>query len=195
MPPNLIRAFVAIELPEPIRQQLAGLTQRLQALRLSGIRWVATENTHLTLKFLGDAAPQSLNRLVAGLKPALQSVVPFPIQVTGLGAFPNLRRPRVVWTGLQAPPALEGLYRLVEAQAAQAGFQPEARGFSPHLTLGRVQQSARGEEVARIAAALGQVQVGLLGEFNAGGITLFRSDLRPNGPIYTRLAEISLKKS
>ena len=195
MPPNLIRAFIAIELPPTIRQQLEKVVRQFQAQRLTGVRWVAVNNIHLTLKFLGDSSPHSLEKLTARIEPAARSVSPFPIQVTGLGAFPNPRRPRVIWVGLQAPPALAELQKAIEAQAAAVGFSLDARGFSPHLTLGRVQQSARGEEVARISSALAQTQVGLLGEFNAKCVSLFRSDLRPGGAVYTHLAEFPLKSA
>ena len=194
LPANKIRAFIAIELPDEIRQQLDLLTARFRKNIPGGVRWVAAANIHLTLIFLGDAASDALDRLMPGLQQTAHSLAPFSIRVTGVGAFPNAKRPRVIWTGLQAPAELNTLHKAVEDQTVQAGFPREERPFSPHLTLGRVQPSARFDEVALVSAALERVKAGLLGEFTANGFTLFRSDLRPSGAVYTRLKTFEFSK-
>jgi 2'-5' RNA ligase len=164
MPSNLIRAFIAIDLPAPLRKELDAVVSRFNALRASGVRWVAAANIHLTLKFLGESVPASLNDLAGKLKAVAPEQPTFSLRVAGLGAFPNPRRPRVIWVGLDASPELERLQQAIETQSALAGFSPDDRKFSPHLTLGRVQEHAGPEEVARITAALSQLKVGTLGE-------------------------------
>lgn len=184
----LVRAFIAIELPADIQTQLEGVMKQLKTARASGVRWVAASNIHLTLKFLGDTAPAALTNLGDLLKPAVAVYNPMELVVGGLGAFPNRRHPRVIWVGVKTPPEIQTFFKAVEAAAIQIGCPAEERGFSPHLTLGRVQRNISQLEIDSIANALSSVEVGELGHFQATGCTLFRSDLRPTGSKYTSLA-------
>ena len=138
----MLRAFIAVEIPAGIQSAIAHSTASLKnALPKSLVRWVAPQNVHLTLKFLGDVSPANLEQLAEALKVEAASHGMFSMSVGGLGAFPTPRRARVIWIGLEAPPALEALRRGVEAAAAQLGYAPEERPFSPHLTIGRVGQN------------------------------------------------------
>ncbi len=185
MKPIPIRAFIAIELPADIQAQLDAVIKRLRAARAAAVRWVAAGNIHLTLKFLGDSDPSDLTRLGERLQIIAAGCQPVELGIGGLGCFPNNRQPRVIWVGAQIPAQISDLKRSIEEAAERFGYAREDRPFSPHLTLGRVQKNASREEVIQIAQALNAETVGELGRFQAGGFTLFRSDLRPAGPIYT----------
>src|SRR5512140_1138341 len=132
----MLRSFIAVEIPpqiqSPIAQSLASLQK---ALPRPLIRWVAAQNVHLTLKFLGDVSPANLERIADALKLEAAAHTRFSMSVSGIGAFPNPRRARVLWIGLNAPPSLASLQRSVEAVAASLGYAVEDRPFSPHLTV------------------------------------------------------------
>lgn len=184
----LIRAFIAIELPPEIQTRLQSAAETMRSGRTLAVRWVSPGNIHLTLKFLGEIDPARLPRLREGLELAASVCRPSELVVGGLGAFPNNRQPRVIWVGVEVPPQLQELARAVDTAAEKIGCPREDRPFAPHLTLGRVQKQAAREEIAQISQALASTSVGELGRFTATGFTLFRSDLRPSGPIYTPLA-------
>jgi RNA 2',3'-cyclic 3'-phosphodiesterase len=185
---SMVRAFIAISLPPEITRGLDGVLKELKS-RLPGrsVRWVAAGNIHLTLKFLGDVSSASLDALERALDGEARLHAPFEFGVSGLGCFPSPRRPRVLWVGLQAPPALAALQRGVEAQMARQGYSAEERPFSPHLTLGRVSREAGPEDLRRIGAALEAYQPAPLGICRVDAIHLVRSDLQPGGAVYTRL--------
>lgn len=184
----VIRAFIAIDMPASIQQQLGEISNRLQALnQTNAIRWVAAKNIHLTLKFLGEVSPSNLEILTKILRAEAQKHTAFDLKVAGLGAFPSLRRPRVIWVGIEAPPALLAFQRGVETETVRLGYAAEERPFSPHLTLARVSHSASPQDVRLIGESLAGVTVGDLGTVHVDHVVLFRSDLRPGGAVYTPL--------
>lgn len=191
-----IRAFIAIELPETIHTQLDAIEKQVQAKAgeagRHAVRWVPAGNMHLTLKFLGEVSVANLQSLARMLQSEAARHRAFEIKVSGLGAFPNLRRPRVIWVGSEAPSELGALQKAIEAETHHLGYPSEERPFSPHLTLGRISQSARPEEVTQLARALGEMQVGDLGVVRVDHIHLFRSDLHPSGAVYTELNSFKL---
>jgi RNA 2',3'-cyclic 3'-phosphodiesterase len=190
----MLRSFIAIEIPAAIQKAIAENTASIKnALPKPLIRWVAPQNVHLTLKFLGDVSPANLNRLAETLKGEAASHEPFSISVGGLGAFPNPRRARVLWIGLDAPPALATLQRGVDAAALQLGYPREERPFSPHLTIGRVAQTASASDLQHIRAALESTKVGDLGTIRAQAIHIFKSSLQPGGSVYTLLYSLPMK--
>ncbi len=195
LPLDDIRAFIAIELSPEIRSQLGELIQKFKTLHITGVRWVAVENIHLTLKFLGNTNSANLSRLSKILQTTAVGHSPFPFQVSGVGAFPNNRKPRVIWVGFQGPAALNDLFTAIEDAAFQIGIPTEERGFSPHLTLGRVKNDVTPVELQALSSALGSLQAGNFGSMTADAFTLFRSDLRPQGPLYTPLAHFPLAGS
>jgi 2'-5' RNA ligase len=159
---------------------------------LRAVRWVSPQNIHLTLKFLGNVSPANLNSLTGVLGTEAKRHKGLQITVGGLGAFPNRLRPRVVWVGVAAPPALTELQHGVDRETSRLGYPNEDRDFSPHLTLGRVSQHATPQEVKSIAEALSAVQVGELAVVTVQHIQLFRSDLQPGGAVYTPLFKAAL---
>lgn len=188
----LIRAFIAIELSSPIQQELERILNHLQQSSLRCIRWVKPDAIHLTLKFLGESSPEQISRLMDEIRHVAAATSPLELQVQGLGAFPSLKRPRVVWVGVQAPPDLFRLQKAIEDAADRAGYPREDRPFSPHLTLGRVRREASPGELALLSETITRQPVNLLGSMSVKQFVLFRSDLRPAGPIYTPLAHFPL---
>ncbi len=192
-----IRAFIAIELPEDVRQQLDSMEQQIQArageVARRAVRWVPAGNMHLTLKFLGEVSTGNLQSLSRMLQNVAGQHTQFDMVIGGLGAFPNVRRPRVIWVGTEAPAELSALQRAIEAETHKLGYPVEERPFSPHLTLGRISQNAHPEEVAQVARALSEVKIGELGRVHVSQLHLFRSDLRPSGAVYTSLYSFPLK--
>jgi 2'-5' RNA ligase len=191
-----VRSFIAIELDEELRANLKALQDRLRGqLAPRSVRWVRPQGIHLTLKFLGDTPVARLDDIKTALAQAATEVGPFTFTVGGLGCFPNTRRPRVVWVGLQEPTgALVRLRDAVEAQVAPLGFPTEKRRFSPHLTLGRVQRRASKSEVREIGEVVAAREIGTVDEMDVAVVCHIKSDLRPSGAVYTTLFEAELGK-
>lgn len=192
---SLLRAFIAIEIPAEIHQAIEKETAQLRArLNASLVRWVPSGNIHLTLKFLGDVSPANLDLLEQMLNAEVGQHQAFELAFGGLGAFPNPKRPRVIWIGIQAPAGLGALQYGIEAATATIGYPGEQRSFSPHLTIGRVKQNVGSPGMQRIRAMLEETQVGPLGTALVGAVHLYKSDLKPTGAEYTKLISASLKK-
>lgn len=191
--PDTIRAFIALPVPEVVRTACTRLQRRLEsACPPQSVRWSPSDQMHLTLRFLGNIPSQAVESLNTALAAIGRDCPPLALEAFGLGCFPHVRRPRVIWVGLRGD--LEGLLRL--QQAIDAAVQPwcvktETREFHPHLTLGRVRDAA-----ARRAAEVGQVIEGMsvesLGAWRAVEIRLMRSQLSPQGAVHTMLATHSL---
>lgn len=189
-----LRTFIAIELGDALKAALRhaqeGLSGRIAA---RSVRWVHVEGIHLTLKFLGDTPVADVEGVKAALARAAEEVGPFRLAAKGLGCFPNMRQPRVVWVGVEEPLGLlSRLQRAVEAHVSPLGFPAERRAFSPHLTLGRVQQYASHSEVRMIGDAVAASAIETLGEMQATAVSHIKSDLGPGGAVYTRLFEARL---
>jgi 2'-5' RNA ligase len=185
---GLLRAFLASELPPDLQDTIHSAAADLREMLQGGIiRWVPPHNVHLTLKFLGDVSPSSLELIKQMVLTEAAQFPAFDVQVEGLGCYPNPRRPRVLWVGLRAPAELVSLQRAIETAAARLGYESEERDFSPHLTVGRVRQNASSADLHSIRAALDEVRIGWLGTARVEAIHLFKSELRPEGSIYTRL--------
>ncbi len=193
---SLLRAFLASELPTALQDKIQVATAGLrQTLREDVIRWVPAHNVHLTLKFLGDISPAGVSLIEQILTTEATQFNAFDVQVEGLGCYPNPKRPRVLWVGLKAPPELASLQRAIEAGAARLGYESEERGFSPHLTIGRVRQNVSSGDIQKIRTALEKNPIGPLGNARVSAVHLFKSELRPEGSIYTRLFSAPLRES
>lgn len=152
------------------------------------VRWVPAGNIHLTLAFLGDVSTSNVPAITSELQAEAVQHTPFEFAVGNLGAFPNANRPRVVWVGIEAPPVLGELQSGVAIRMKRLGYASDDRDFTPHLTLGRVSRSAGQVEVHRIGECVQKTEVGQLGIVNVHSVHLFRSDLRPTGPVYERIS-------
>jgi 2'-5' RNA ligase len=191
---NTIRAFIAIELTQTILAQLSAVQSQLKAALPAGcVRWVRPEGTHLTLKFLGDVPGAQSEAIKSALALAASTVPAFSLEAGELGCFPNLRRPSVVWVGIQEPSgALVRLQRAVESAIAPLGYPSEKRPFSPHLTLGRVSRQARPGDLRRLGEYVESASIGRLGQMTASEVALIQSQLKPSGAEYTTLMRAPL---
>jgi RNA 2',3'-cyclic 3'-phosphodiesterase len=192
---SVVRVFIAIALPATLQQKLDEAARLLKNDKTRSVRWVTGKNIHLTLKFLGEVEGEKIDGISQMIQAESRLVKPFEVSASGAGAFPNLRRPRVVWIGVSAPPVLAGLAVAIDRGTQALGFPGEDRPFSPHLTLGRVSQNASPVEVQAIGQALSTVRIGYLGSFTVTHVTLFRSDLQPSGAVYTPLFTAAFQKN
>lgn len=184
-----LRLFVAVELPEAV---LAGMGEVQQGLKrrlgTQAVRWVDPRSSHLTLKFLGDTDERRVPELEQAIAAVCAAVAPTEVYLSGLGVFPNARRPRVIWVGLGgAVTALAALQAQVEAALSHVGFAPEERAFSPHLTLGRVREGATPADYAAIASALAAAAEVPAAALPVTEVSLMRSVLKPQGAEYSCL--------
>jgi len=190
------RTFIALPLSEQIHAQLDDVQRDLRRVCPEGcVRWVKPDSIHLTIFFLGDVLVSRIDPIRAALVAVARNISPFPYTVRSLGAFPNLKRPRVIWVGVGDPSGrLAVLHQAVNEAIANVGFTPEDRPFSPHLTLGRVNRRAARNDVRRLGEALADAKrIAIdLGEDQAQEIVLFRSILKSTGAEYTPLATFSL---
>ena len=191
---EMIRAFIAIELDDPVLRALEKVQAELKRnLPSSVVRWVNRSGIHLTLKFLGDTPSSQIADIEAALRLACAAFAPFRLTCAGLGCFPNPSRPRVVWVGVKEPSgALIRLQEAIEREVAPLGYPPEVRAFSPHLTLGRAQRNASGSDLRVTGERIVSYQAGKLAEMEVSSVGLIRSDLRAAGAVYTPLARVPL---
>lgn len=190
---SMLRAFIAIELPGGLQKAISQVIEYLHLPAVkSAVRWVPVINIHLTLKFLGEVAPTSLGVIEEALRTEAGLHSDFRMEVGGLGAFPNSKRPRVIWLGVDAPPELNSMQRGIDLATAKLGYASETRPFSPHLTLGRVRENASPAELSVLASNLNEVRFHSPGPFEVDAVHLFKSDLLPGGSVYTRLYSASL---
>lgn len=191
---DTIRAFIAVPLPDSLLEQLTALQRQLKKqVPERSVRWVRPEGIHLTLKFLGDTPTGKLPEIERALAAVARHAPACTFTVGELGCFPNPRRPRVVWIGVQEPTGrLAALQDAVEEVMAPFGYEPEGRGFTPHLTLGRVQRKVSRSDAARVGEVVTGTGVGQLAEVLADRFALIRSVLKPSGAEYTTLAEFPL---
>lgn len=178
-----MRLFVALDIPAEVREALGALIVKLRPACKSA-RWAHMEGAHITLKFIGEVAPEK----AADIQLAL-ATVPFttPIKVSfrGLGFFPNERRPRVFWAGMEAGDELGALAAAVETALEPLGIPRERREFSPHLTLARFDPPS---DVHRLHAAIAAVEPLEFGGTIAKEFHLYQSVLKRGGAEYTRVA-------
>lgn len=188
-----VRAFIAVELPEPVKAELAALQRRLAAEPAAGIKWVSPNGIHLTLKFLGQAAPARIEAVKAASAAAAGSIPPFGLGLCGLGAFPNLKRMNVIWCGLSGDLGrLAELQRAVEAEVSPLGFPAENRVFSPHLTLARLREDVSAEARQALAKKLAGTKFEPDLKIPVEEVSLMQSTLLPRGAEYRCLASFRL---
>lgn len=184
------RLFVAVEIPEEIRWTLAREQDRLKRCG-ARVGWVAPENLHLTLVFLGDTFVGRLPELTAALDAAAAETVPFEFEIAGLGAFGSPRSPRVIWAGVTGPPPeLTALHARVTEALSACGVRLESRPFAAHLTLGRVRSS---KGAGALTGALSSPNVPAVGRAAVRRMLLMRSVLGRAGPQYSVVHESRLK--
>ncbi len=179
-----IRSFIAVDIPPSLRAKFGALQDELRRTR-ADVKWTRPEGIHLTLKFLGPVSPEDLEKISSAVAPAILGWKTFRLGIHGAGSFPSDRNPRVVWIGIrEGLDEVTRMQKVVDDRAAEAGFPPESRSFTPHLTLGRV-KSPKGK--TDLIAAVERNRGIDFGDFEVREVCLFRSDLRPTGAVYTKL--------
>lgn len=180
---------MAVGVGEPVASKVYVCQQALQATG-ADMKWVDPRQYHLTLKFLGEVQEAMIPRVEAALSRAAPGHGPFELECSGVGAFPRVQLPSVVWAGCKSGAVtLSNLAARVDAEMATVGFAPETRPFSPHLTLGRARE--RGSAPA-LTAAIQQLSASYFGTIQVDRILLMKSVLTPRGPVYSLLKSINL---
>jgi len=187
-----MRAFIAIDLPGWIRDRLREVQDKLKGNQGGNISWSRPDGIHLTIKFLGDVEEGKIKEIGKVLERIAEGITPFRLLVEGVGAFPTISSPRVIWVGVKTEGEnLLVLQKGLEEGLAQLGFEKETRPFQPHLTLGRIRYLEDKKGLVESYRALGDIK---LGGFLVEGIILFKSELKPTGAVYTKLKEVRLNK-
>src|SRR4030042_1169375 len=189
-----IRSFIAIELPEAVKTGLQQLQTELTLPRYSFVKCVSPEGIHLTLKFLGNISAQKVTEITSVMEQARQGVNPFQLHLTEVGAFPNMRRPRVVWVGIKGDmDKLISWQQRLDDGLVPLGFAKEARPFTPHLTLARIRENCSPGDRLTFGETLARSHVEVDYKFTVTSLNLMKSQLFPTGAVYSRLAEVKLK--
>jgi 2'-5' RNA ligase len=188
----MIRSFIAIELEQRIIEELKKIEDNLKSTK-ADVKWVNPSSLHLTLKFLGGIDEGMIEKIAEKAKQVAKRYASFTLKVSDIGTFPPGRSPRVVWIGVgEETGRLSQLQDEIEQEMSNLGFEREQRRFTPHLTLGRVRSPKGREELLK------KIEEGKginLGEFSVKGFHLFRSDLYPQGAVYTKLKTFMLNLS
>jgi len=181
-----VRLFIAIEIPEEVRNALAALLREWRGIAPAA-KWVRAENLHVTLKFLGHSEPEKLGAIEQALA-AVRSPQPIALQFCGLGFFPNEKRPRIFWTGMEASANLRELAQDIDHAVTRLGFPAENRPFAPHLTLARFDPPGL---PAKLDVAVKQHASAKFGSLHSSTFHLIESKLKPTGAEYTTVQSFS----
>jgi RNA 2',3'-cyclic 3'-phosphodiesterase len=174
-----MRLFAAVPVTEPAREQISRLLSKLRDASWP-VRWVHDEGLHMTLKFFGEVGAERLEVIAEALRFAAAGAGVLALELGELGAFPSRNRPRILWLGVEAPPALELLQDRIERGCEAIGFPPEGAPFQPHITLGRLREGQRLPPGGLEDHANGFDRV----SFSAKELVLYESVLTTSGPRY-----------
>jgi len=185
-----IRSFIAFDMDnESVLRRIAQL-QEVLAKTGADLKLVEPKNIHVTLRFLGNITPTTVEKIHEEMKKV--QFTPFTVSIHGTGAFPNLRYPRVAWAGItEGADQLRSIFNQLEPRLRSLGFAPDSKGFSPHLTIARVKSGRNKAELAKCLTENADYEFGTI---NAACLRLKRSELTPKGPIYSTLKEFCPQK-
>ncbi len=186
-----IRSFLAFELPPEIREKIGAVSRELQKTRMP-VRWVKVENIHLTMIFLGSVNEDAIDEIKEKVHLVVNRFSTIRTRLNGVGVFPHWRKPRVIWVGLNGEiETLSNLRDQLQSELKVLGLREEKRPFRPHLTIGRFKDRAdRDEELKSILDRHHDITSNL---HHLNELILFKSDLKPDGPVYTRMATWPLR--
>jgi 2'-5' RNA ligase len=184
---DLIRSFIAFELPPDVQDQLGEFITSLKVNNPCKIRWLSPRNIHLTVKFLGDIYLEDIPNLITVLEGIKVEASPMETRTDKIGAFPNLNNIRVIWLGLKVPPEMNKIVDAVEHRLLDQGFPKEKRGFTSHLTLGRLSYPPPPQQRKIFTDLLTSIPSPAIKPFMIDSLTLFKSELRPTGAFYTTI--------
>lgn len=188
-----IRCFIAIELPDEIREGLGRLISRLK-YKAPDAKWVLPAGIHLTLKFLGSIDSSRVPEITDAIADSAFGIPPFSLELIDMGAFPSLSRVRVIWIGIQGETdRLLQLQKRIDTNLDILGFPSETREFAPHLTLARVRERATPAERQQLGQIIAATKVPSIGKFTAASVSLIRSQLFRTGAVYSQVSTVELK--
>jgi len=194
--PEEIRSFIAIELPEEVKEGLARLRKKLERREHIFVKWVDPGGIHLTLKFLGNVPVKRVTEITEAMEEVAAENPPFHLEISGLDAFPNLKQVRVFWVGIGGElEKLSQLQQSIDSALASLGFAREARPFVPHLTLARIREGASALERKSFGDLVGSTNFEEKYHVTVEAISLMKSQLTPAGAIYSRLSVVKLGDS
>ena len=189
-----IRSFIAIELPDEIKSGLTEIQNQLKTGKPYPVKWVNPYGIHLTLQFLGNIAADKTDAITKAIEAATQGMLPFHLEVKGLGVFPNFNRVQVVWVGVEGEvDQLRQLQKRIESNLASLGFAPESRTFKPHLTLARLRESASPLERHNFGQLIADTRFEATHSFRVDSVNLMKSQLTREGAIYSQISSVKLK--
>lgn len=184
-----VRTFLAVETDEAARRQLVRAAEKIDD-RAAKIRWVAAENLHVTLKFLGEVAEADVAEVCRAAARAAAEIEAFDFQVVGMTCVPPSGRLQMIWAGAADPTArMAALQSLLEDRLARLGFQEERRAFRPHITMARIKHCPSPKSIREAASAFARTDFGTV---HCGELVVFSSKLTPDGPVYAPLARAKL---
>jgi 2'-5' RNA ligase len=188
-----IRSFIAIELPEEAKKGLARLRRGLERDEHGFVKWVDPQGIHLTLKFLGNIPAKRVTEITDAIKKATGGISPFHLEISGLGAFPSLKQPRVFWVGISGElDKLSALQLDIDSTLAALGFAREERPFVAHLTVARIREGASPAERRDFGELVDSTTFQDKYPVEVAAVRLMRSQLTPAGAIYTCLSVVGL---
>ena len=186
-----IRAFLAVDPPGSVREEMACIQERLKRSIRGMVRWAGPAGIHLTLKFFGDIGQDDVPLISEIVEKEAGIMEPLALEIKTLGVFPDARRPRVLWLGTAGDvPRLTMMQKKLDHGFEDLGFEREDRPFRAHWTLARI-KSPQG--LTGLERALESGSGLMAGAFTARSLTLFRSELRPQGAVYSKLAEYAFR--
>ena len=192
---QLLRSFIAIELPEEVKDKLIVFRDTIkQDIRGHEVKWVNINNIHLTIKFLGEAEWETIQKIGDNFE---QKPNEFPspnLIISKIGMFPNKYQPKILWVGCSKPAELVNIYTAFNKICAPLNFPIEKRSFSPHLTIGRVKPNPSLNTVHNIQSGFFKYESIEFGNFTANQVIIFHSDLKPSGPVYSPVRIIHLNQ-
>ena len=193
---DTVRVFVSVGLSAEAREALVDAVERIRLEIPDGIQWARPDGMHLTLKFLGNIPSASVSPLLECVRELASANRGFGLKLTGLGMFPNRRKPRVLWAGVGGDvDALASLQQAAEDEINALGYPPEQRPFRPHITLGRPRRSASDPQLARIGAVVSGLIPLPPVHWQVDSVDVMRSELHPSGARYTVLGSGRLRDS
>lgn len=185
-----IRSFISINLNDALKKEINNLLMDLKKYNFD-VKWVPAENLHITLKFLGHIPEETIEKVKERLYNIVFSFKPFRLRFNGMGFFPDKKRPRVIWINISDSDVLKILQEAIEEKLKEIGFAKEERGFSPHLTIGRIRSLRDRERLVELVETIKDREFGII---DVDRVSLMKSDLRPGGAQYSVIAEFLMKR-
>lgn len=177
-----MRTFIAIDIPKNLKEKIYNAFNN-ERKNMKGVKWVEEENLHITLKFLGEIKEEKIKEIEKILDEVSHKFKSFEVSLGQLGGFPDFKNPRVLWIGVLPSEKIEEIFKFVEERVERISIEREERKFHPHITVARIKER-KGIYFERKKFD---------NKFKVDNVVLFKSDLRPEGPVYTKIKEVKLK--